>query len=118
MAHSGALAPAPSRLRARLFHIKLISTLGRLRVGAVGAPGENLLLCSLGISQFTPTAKLGFFLVSSAIQIKPCQSGLGTGWVTHRENRRDGPYFVLSLLLFCVLCGVIFKRLIFPNSGC
>ena len=40
MAHSGALAPAPSRLRARLFP-KLISTLGRLRVGA---PSENLLL--------------------------------------------------------------------------
>ena len=39
MAHSGALAPAPSRLRARLFP-KRISTLGRLRVEA---PSENLL---------------------------------------------------------------------------
>ena len=39
MAYSGALAPAPFRLRARLFPL-LIFTLGRLRVGA---PGENLL---------------------------------------------------------------------------
>ena len=40
MAHSGALSPAPSRLRARLFPW-FIPTLGRL---GVGAPGENLLL--------------------------------------------------------------------------
>ena len=39
---------------------------------------------------------------------------LGTGWVTHREYRREGPYFVLSflLLLFCVLCGVILKSVL------
>ena len=38
--------------------------------------------------------------------------GLGTGRVTHREYRHEGPYFVLSFLrlLFCLLCGVIFKR--------
>ena len=42
------------------------------------------------------------------------KSGLGTGWVTHREYRREGPCFVLSflLLLFCVLCGVIFKSVL------
>ena len=40
-----------------------------------------------------------------------CRAGLGTGWVTHREYRREGPCFVLSflLLLFCVLYGVILK---------
>ena len=41
---------------------------------------------------------------------------LGTGWVTHREYRREGPSFVLSFLvllpLFCVLCGVIFKSVL------
>ena len=38
----------------------------------------------------------------------PCRSGLRTGWVTHREYRRIGPYVVLSflLLLFCVF-GVV-----------
>ena len=42
-------------------------------------------------------------------QVKPCRSGLRTGWVTNREYRLKGPYVVLSflLLLFCVLCGVI-----------
>ena len=42
-------------------------------------------------------------------QVKPCRSGLRTGWVTNREYRRKGPYVVLPffLLLFCVLCGVI-----------
>lgn len=40
MAHSDALAPAPSRLRIRLFP-KLIPALGCL---GVGAPSENLLL--------------------------------------------------------------------------
>ena len=39
--------------------------------------------------------------------------GSGTGWVTHRENRREGPYFVLSFLLpFCLLCVVIFKSVL------
>ena len=39
-------------------------------------------------------------------QVKPCRSGLRTGWVTNREYR---PYVVLSflLLLFCLLRGVI-----------
>ena len=39
-------------------------------------------------------------------QVKPCRSGLRTGWVTNREYR---PYVVLSflLLLFCLLHGVI-----------
>ena len=43
------------------------------------------------------------------VQVKPCRSGLRTGWVTNREYRLKGPYVVLSflLLLFCVLCGVI-----------
>ena len=42
-------------------------------------------------------------------QVKPCRSGLRTGWVTNREYRLKGPYVVLSflLLLFCVYCGVI-----------
>ena len=46
---------------------------------------------------------------SSGAQVKPCRSGLRTGWVTHREYRLKGPYVVLSflLLLFCVLCGII-----------
>ena len=35
---------------------------------------------------------------SSATQVKPCRAGLGIGWVTHREYRREGPYFVLSFL--------------------
>ena len=45
---------------------------------------------------------------SSATQDEPCRAGLGTGWVTHREYRREGLYFVLPFLLlnFCVLCGV------------
>ena len=48
---------------------------------------------------------------SSATQVKPCQAGLGTIWVTHCEYSREGSYFGLCflLLLFCVLCGVIFK---------
>ena len=42
-------------------------------------------------------------------QVKPCQLGLRTGWVTNHEYRLEGPYVVLTflLLLFCVLCGVI-----------
>ena len=33
---------------------------------------------------------------------------------THREYRFEGPYFALSfpLLLFCILCGVTFKRVL------
>ena len=33
---------------------------------------------------------------------------------THREYRFEGPYFALSffLLLFCILCSVIFKRVL------
>ena len=52
-------------------------------------------------------AKLGFL----ATQVKPLRAVLGTGWIIHRENCREGPYFVLSflLLLFCLLCGGIFK---------
>ena len=51
---------------------------------------------------------------SGATQVKPCRAGLGTGWVTHREYRREGPYFALSflLLLFSILCGVIFKSVL------
>ena len=47
-------------------------------------------------------------------QVKPRRARLGTGWVTHREYRREGPYFVLSLLvlLYCILCGVLFKSLL------
>ena len=39
---------------------------------------------------------------------------LGMGWVTYREHGREGSYVVLSflLVLFCVLCGVIFKRVL------
>ena len=33
---------------------------------------------------------------SGAPQVKPCRAGLGFGWVTHREYRREGPYFFLS----------------------
>ena len=49
------------------------------------------------------------FNLSSGAQVKPSRSGLGTGWVTHRDYRLKGPYVVLSflLLLFCVLCGII-----------
>ena len=49
------------------------------------------------------------FNLSSGAQVKPCWSGLRTGWVTHCEDRLKRPYLVLSflLLLFCVLCGVI-----------
>ena len=49
------------------------------------------------------------FNLSSGAQVKPCRSGLRTGWVTHRGYRLKGPYVVLSflLLLFCVLCGII-----------
>ena len=33
--------------------------------------------------------------------------------MTHREYRRDGPYFFLSLLFyFCVLYGVIFESVL------
>ena len=34
--------------------------------------------------------------------------------MTHHEYRREGPYFALSflVLLFCVLCGVIFKSVL------
>ena len=48
--------------------------------------------------------------LSSGAQVKPCRSGLPTGWVTHREYRLKGPHVVLSfllLLLFWVLCGII-----------
>ena len=55
-------------------------------------------------------SKTRFF--SSATQLKPCRAGLGTGRVTHRKYCHEGPYFVLSFLrlLFCLFCGVIFKR--------
>ena len=48
--------------------------------------------------------KLGY-----GTQVKPCRSGLRTGWVTNHEYRLKGPYGVLSflLLLFCIFCGVI-----------
>ena len=51
---------------------------------------------------------------SSATQVKPCQAGLGTGWVTPCEYRREFPCYALSflLLLFCILCGVIFKSIL------
>ena len=51
---------------------------------------------------------------SSATQVKPCQAGLGTGWVTQCEYRREFPCYALSflLLLFCILCGVIFKSIL------
>ena len=51
---------------------------------------------------------------SSATQVKPCQAELGTGWVTHCEYCREFPYYALSflLLLFCTLCGVIFKSVL------
>ena len=41
------------------------------------------------------------FSLSRALQVKLCQAGF-------REYRREGPYFVLSFLLFlfCALCGV------------
>ena len=40
-----------------------------------------------------------------ATQVKPCRSGLRTGWVTYREYRLEGPYVVLSLRLiaYCVV---------------
>ena len=55
-------------------------------------------------------SKTWFF--SSATQLKPCRAGLGTGRVTYRKYCHEGPYFVLSFLhlLFCLFCGVIFKR--------
>ena len=51
--------------------------------------------------------RLEKFNLSSGAQVKPCRSGLRTGWVTHREYRLKGPYVVLSFLLlfFCALCG-------------
>ena len=47
-------------------------------------------------------------------QVKPCRSGLRTGWVTNRAYRLKGPYVVLSFLflLFCVLCGVIVNSIL------
>ena len=48
-------------------------------------------------------AKKMFF--SSATQVKPCRAGLGIGWVTHREYRREGPYFVLSFLSLLFLAS-------------
>ena len=50
-------------------------------------------------------AKLGLV---TALKLSPV-GRLRTGWVTNCEDRRKGPYVVLSfpLLLFCVLCGVI-----------
>ena len=39
------------------------------------------------------------FSSRSATLVKPCRSGLETGWITRREDRREGPYFVLSFLL-------------------
>ena len=57
-------------------------------------------------------AQLG--LVINGIQVKPCRSGLRTGWVTNREYPRKGPYVVLSFLLFLffVFCGVIVKSVL------
>ena len=46
-------------------------------------------------------AKL-FFFSAAPLKLNPVG---GTGWVTHREYRREGPYFVLSFLLF--LFGVL-----------
>ena len=47
---------------------------------------------------------------SNGTQVKPCRSGLRTGWVINREYLHKGPYVVLSFLLlllpFCVLCSV------------
>ena len=40
-----------------------------------------------------------WFNLCSGAPVKPCQSGLRTGWVTHREDRLKGPYVVLSFLL-------------------
>ena len=37
--------------------------------------------------------------LSSGAQVKPCRSGLRTGWVTPCEYRLKGPYVVLSFLL-------------------
>ena len=53
-------------------------------------------------------------LLSSATQVKPCRAGLRTGWVTHGEYCREGPFFVLSFLflLSCLLCDVIFKSVL------
>ena len=53
-------------------------------------------------------------LFSSATQVKPCRAGLRTGWITHREYCREGPFFVLSFLflLSCLLCEVIFKSVL------
>ena len=56
------------------------------------------------ISQYPRETRFG-----NGTQVKPCRSGLRTGWLTKREYRLKGPYVVLSFLLlfFCVLCGVI-----------
>ena len=53
-------------------------------------------------------------LLANGTQVKPCWSGLRTGWVTNNEYRLKGPYVVFSflLLLFCVLCGVIFNSVL------
>ena len=50
-------------------------------------------------------------------QVKPCRSGLRTGWVTNREYRLKGPYVVLSflLLLFCLLRGVIVNSVLISS---
>ena len=49
-----------------------------------------------------------------ALWVKPCRSGLRTGWLTYSEYRRGGPYVVLSflLLLLCESYGVIFKSVL------
>ena len=71
-------------------------------------------------------ANVGFLVAPLKLSPVGCRAGLGTGWVTHREYRREGPCFVLSflLLLFCVLYGVILKvywrayLALFRPSGC
>ena len=56
------------------------------------------------------------FNLSSGAQVKPCRSGLRTGWVTHREDHLVVLSF-LRLLLFCLLCGVIVNSLLKSTSS-
>ena len=67
-----------------------------------------LLLCFFGSRGKKSNAwYIHLIRFGNVTQVKPCRSGLRTGWVTNREHRLKGPYVVLSfLLLFCVLCGV------------
>ena len=71
---------------------------------------QNALLFQKYVSSNNPCNSRFF---CSATQVKFCRAGLGTGWVTQREYRREGPYFVLPFLFhFGLYCGVFFRSVL------